>query len=427
MGDPSGQALTPGTPHRWYRWELLALLGAAFFLHQGDRAIYGVVLSSIRADLGLTDSQLGAVAFSLFLTLALMMPVAGYVGDVFNRKWIIIASVIFWSSATMITGMARGVVGLILFRSVATAGGESFYAPAAYPLLASFHHKTRAFALAVHQSALYVGVMTSGFLGGAIAQRWGWRSAFYLFGGAGIALGFLLMARLQNAPHDPAGPGAVPQPWIGPAEALGVIFRTPTALLLTCGFTAIVFVNNAFVVWAPAFVEEKFGLSITVAGGCSMSYHHVAALIGVLVGGRLADAVAVRRRRFRLELQAAAMLCGVPAILWMGLAGSVAATWVAMGLVGLFRGLYESNTHASLFDVIPPRLRASAVGMMVMIAFLVGSVAPWFLGCCRELVSDGQGLSYGFAALAAAYLLGGLAVSAAWKWTFQRDYREEPA
>lgn len=425
MHDQPDQALTRRRPHRWYRWELLALLCAAFFLHQGDRAIYGVVLSSIRADLGLTDSQLGMVAFSLFLTLALMMPVAGYVGDVFNRKWIIIGSVVFWSGATMVTGMAGGVVGLILFRSVATAGGESFYSPAAYPLLASFHLKTRAFALSVHQSALYLGVMTSGFLGGAIAETWGWRAAFYLFGGAGVALGFLLVVRLKDAPREPASPDGAPQARVGAVEALGVIFRTPTALLLTCGFTAIVFVNNAFVVWAPAFVEEKFGLSVTVAGGYSMFYHHLAALIGVLVGGRLSDAAVLRHRRFRLQLQTAAMLFGVPAILWMGLAGSVAATWVAMALVGLFRGLYESNTHAALFDVIPPRYRASAVGMTVMIAFLIGSVAPWFLGLCREMFSDGRGLSYGFASLAATYLLGGLAVAAALKWTFHRDYFEE--
>ena len=101
-----------------------------------------------------------------------------------SRKWIITASLIFWSGATAVTGMAQGVLGLIAFRSVATAGGESFYAPAAYPLLAAFHQKTRALAMSVHQAALYLGVMTSGFLGGAIAERWGWRSAFYVFGSA---------------------------------------------------------------------------------------------------------------------------------------------------------------------------------------------------------------------------------------------------
>ena len=78
------------------------------------------------------------------------------------------------------------------------------------------------------------------------------------------------------------------------------------------------------------------------------------------------------------------MLLGVPAILWMGLADSVIATWAAMAALGVCRGLYEANTQASLFDVISPRFRASAFAMMVMTAFLIGSTSPWLLGLCRE-------------------------------------------
>lgn len=419
MQDRPSCLQSPRVPHRFYRWELLALLCGAFFLHQGDRAIYGVVLSSIRSDLGLTDAQLGLVGFTLFITIALMMPAAGYLGDIWSRKWIITGSVIFWSGATMVTGLAHGVIGLIAFRSVATAGGESMYAPAAYPLLAAFHQKTRALAMSIHQAALYVGVMVSGFLGGAIAERWGWRSAFYLFGGVGVALGAVLIFRLRDAPRE-AAPSSDEQ--IGPAQAAVVLFRTRTALLLTAGFTAIVVVNNAYMVWAPAFVEKKFGLSITQAGGYSMLYHHLAAMGGVLLGGRVSDAMVVRRRQFRLELQTAAMLLGVPAILWMGLAGSLTATWVAMAAVGLCRGLYESNTHASLFDVISPRYRASAVGAMVMIAFLIGSIPTWLLGYSEKIFPVGQGLSYGFASLSAAYLVGGLAVFVALRSTFAGDY-----
>jgi sugar phosphate permease len=203
------------------------------------------------------------------------------------------------------------------------------------------------------------------------------------------------------------------------------MFRTPTALLLTVGFAAIVLVNNAYVFWAPAFVEEKFDLPAKLAGRDAMLYHHLAALVGVLIGGRVADAFVGRRRQFRLELQGTAMLLGVPAIVGMGLATNLTATWIAMGTLGFFRGLYESNTHASLFDVIPPRYRASAVGMLVMLAFLAGSVSPWALGQCREMFPAGRGLSYGFAALSIAYLIGGLAVLAAVKTTFFRDYCEE--
>jgi len=406
--------------HRYYKWELLGLLFLAYFFHQGDRAIFGIVLSSIKGELQLTDQQLGMVGSVLFLTLALMMPIAGYLGDIWSRKWIITGSLVFWSTATILTGAVRGLPGLIAFRSVATAGGESFYAPAACSLLAALHKRTRALALSVHQASLYLGVMVSGFLGGYIADRWGWRSAFYIFGGCGILLGLVFVWRLKDAPRDGAQPGLAPAK-VGLFEALGVLFRTPTALLATVGFTAIVFVNNAYLVWAPNFLEEKFRLSLAEAGGQSMFYHHLAAMIGVLVGGRVSDVMVLRRPQFRLQLQTTSMLLAAPMILAVGLGGSLAATCAAMAGMGLFRGLCESNTQATLFDVIPPRYRASALSMMVMIGFLFGSTSPWLLGCCRTAFGQAHGLSYGFAAFSLAYLAGGIAFLAALLFTFHRD------
>ena len=204
----------------------LLLLCLAFFFHQGDRAIFGVVISEIRADLKLTDSQLGLVGSVLFLTMALMMPLAGIVGDRLKKNRIITISLIFWSSATLFTGCVQGLFGLLLLRSVATAGGEAFYSPAAYPLMARFHQRTRALALSLHQAALYVGVMTSGFLVGWIAENWGWRSAFYASAAAEFSSGWSSSSD-SRTPEQPAAAG---QPnAAGLLESMGIIFRVPTA------------------------------------------------------------------------------------------------------------------------------------------------------------------------------------------------------
>ena len=200
---------------------------------------------------------------------------------------------------------------------------------------------------------------------------------------------------------------------------------TLATVLLTVGCAAIIFVNNAYVVWAPEFIREKYGLSQTAAGGYSMFFHHVAALAGVVAGGRLTDRWVVSHPDFRLRLMGLAMLLGVPAIVFMGFAPALALTCLAMAVFGLFRGLYEANTHAALFDVIAPRFRASAVGNMSMCSFLLGSVSPWLLGWLRGVCPPGTGLSYGFMVLSAAYLAGGGAVWAARTFTFEKDrYRE---
>lgn len=404
--------------HRYYKWELLLLLCLAFFFHQGDRAIYGVVIPGIRAELHLDDEQLGVVGSVLFFTMALMMPAAGLVGDKFKKNWIITVCLIFWSSATLFTGCVQGLVGLILLRSVATAGGEAFYSPAAYPLMAKFHQRTRALALSLHQAALYVGVMTSGFLGDWIQQEWGWRAAFYVFGGCGILLGFVFVFRLKDSPDPPAPTGAVPGNG-GMLEALAVIFRIPSALMVTLGLTAIVFVNNGFIVWAPEFLREKENLAM--AGGYALFWHHLPALIGISIGGPLSDYWAIKRPTARLELQAVAMALGVPSIVLMGLAPSFAIACLGLALFGFFRGLYESNTHAAMFQVVAPRYRASAVAIAVMFAFLVGSSSPWLLGKCRVWFGAEHGLSYGFAAMAGAYLVGAIAIATARFAFFHRD------
>ena len=182
-----------------------------------------------------------------------------------------------------------------------------------------------------------------------------------------------------------------------------MLFRTPTALLATVGFTAMVFVNNAYLVWAPSFLEEKFQLSLTEAGRRSMFYHHLAAMVGVLVGGRVSDLMVVARPQFRLQLQTTSILLAAPLVAAVGLAGSLAATCAAMGGMGLFRGLCEANTQATLFDVIAaalPRLgpehdgdaRPSWLGS-------TSSLAAW--GAVATLFGQAHGLSYGFAALLA--------------------------
>jgi len=410
----------PRPLHKHYRWELLLLLFCTYFLHQADRAIFGIVLPSIKTDLRLTDTQIGASGTVLFLVLAVMVPVGGWLGDRWSKKWIITCSLFFWSAATMLTGISRGLGGLVAFRSVATGGGESFYGPASTALIAAFHKKTRALALSIHQGSLYFGIMVSGFLAAWVSQQFGWRPTFYIFGGCGILLGGILALRLRD-PAAAAGETESPRESLPPLESVKALVRIPTAPLLTAGFAAIVFVNNAYLVWAPLFIGKKFGVAEMTAGGYSMFYHHLAALIGVLIGGALADAVVPRKPKFRLQLQAAAMLCGVPLIFLLGRVNSLAALWVVIALFGFVRGLYESNTHAAMFDVVPQRLRATVVGLMIMCGFLLGSLSPLLFGLLGDRYGTAAGLGIGFSCLSLAWLIGGLCLVSALVFTYNRD------
>ena len=141
---------------RWYKWAVVALLGCAYFFHQADRAIFGVLVPYIQSDLSLTERQLGHVNTVLFLTIAVVTFIAGFIGDRFDRKRIITCSLVFWSLSTMGIGFASSFLAVVMLRSVATGGGESFYGPSAMSLLASHHRETRSLAFSIHQAALYL-------------------------------------------------------------------------------------------------------------------------------------------------------------------------------------------------------------------------------------------------------------------------------
>ena len=404
---------------RFYKWELIILLWLAFFLNQADRQIFNVVLSLIKSDLQLTDAQLGLVAAVLIWTYGLFVPLSGYAGDVWSRKKIIGISLLFWSVATVFTGVSATVWHLILLRGIATGGGEAFYAPSANALISEYHHKTRAFAMSLHQTAVYFGIVSSGFLAGYIGEQYGWRSAFYLFGFAGVLLAVVIFLRLKNNRSDN---DSVPvEQKIPFREAISVLFQKPTAVLLTLAFAGMVFVNVGYLTWMPTFLLERFGLSLSAAGFNSMFYHHAAAFAGVLIGGKLSDRWAKKRPRARLEIQAVSFLLGAPFIYLMGVGTSEKVVYLSLAGFGFFRGVYDSNIFASLYEVIAPRYRSSASGVMLMGAFLTGAFAPYLLGVLKPTI----GLAAGIAMLSVVYLFSAAAIGLACRFFFTRDYYHE--
>lgn len=394
-----------------YKWELLALLWIAFFLNQADRQIFSVVLPLIKEELHITDAQAGLIASSLVWTYGLLVPVAGFFGDRFSRKSIIAVSLCFWSVATVLTGISSTLIQFILLRGIATGGGEAFYAPAANALISEEHKKKRSLALAIHQSAVYFGIILSGLIAGYIAQHYGWRKSFYVFGGLGIIISIVILFRLKKD---------VPQQLLNKVSVLQTaktVARKPTAVLLTMAFACMVFVNVAYLTWMPSLLVEKFRLSLSQAGFSSMFYHHVGAFIGVIIGGIVTDKAALKNPVRRLTVQAIGLLAGAPFIFWMGASNTEAGTYTALFLFGIFRGIYDSNIFASLFEVVVPAIRSSAAGLMLMFAFLTGAFSPYLLGELKPSL----GLSTGLSWLWVSYFAGSILIFISIIFFFKKD------
>ncbi|MCX6909002.1 MAG: MFS transporter [Verrucomicrobia bacterium] len=404
-----------------YKWELIVLLWFAFFFNQADRQAYNVVLPLLSADLKLSPVQAGLVASIFLWCYALLVPVAGYLGDISRRKWIVFWSLLVWSGGTILSGATTGLASLIVFRSIATGGGEAFYFPSANSLIGQYHQKTRAMAMSIHQTALYVGLIASGFIAGWIGERFGWRSSFYVFGAIGVVLALIIMVRLKDEGLSEEATTQAKSARLPLPVVLKAIAGKPTVWALWLAFSCFYFAQIGYITWMPSFLHEKFKLSLSNAGFSSMFYHHVAAMIGVLLGGKVSDLLAMRRRTVRLEVEYIGLFLGAPFICLMGLTDNLLLCYVGLAGFGLFRGIYDSNLYAALFDVIEPRFRASAVGIMLAVVFFVSAFAPVALGWAKSTI----GLTAGLASLSLAYIVGGSIILLALKTTFRRDYYNE--
>ena len=401
-----------------YKWEVLLLLWMAYLLNQGDRQVFNTVLPAIRDALSLTDTSVGLIATIFNLAFAIAVPVGGWMGDRFSRKWVVTLSVLFFSVATMFTGMATSFVWLIVLRSVATGGGEALFGPSNYSILAQYHTDTRARAMSIHQTAYYVGVILAGWLAGLIADKAGWRWSFLIFGGIGILWGILMVFRLDNRPPSISSKenGEMAKP--GFLDGFKAVFTTPTALMLTIGFSGLIFVITGFMTWVPAYLQEEFGQSQAEAGFNSMFWTYVAAFVGILLAGSLSDKLALRACRYRMYLQAVGLVLGAVSLFFMGGKSSLAFIYFCFAAWGFFRAFFDANTYSVLYDVTPERLHASCGSVMGMTGFAVGAFAPLVLGAMKQSMGS---LSSAFPLLALIWIVCGLLMFVVARFFYAKD------
>lgn len=416
----------------WVKWEVLLLLWMAYLLNQGDRQIFNTVLPSIRESLHLTDTSVGLIATLFNLFYAFMVPLGGWAGDRFSRKWVVTISILFWSIATMFTGLANGVILLVLMRSVATGGGEAFFGPANYSLLGQYHTDTRARAMSIHQTAYYIGVILAGWLAGLIADRFdqlhpgnGWKYSFLIFGAVGVIWGILMIFRLKDKKEDPdcatdySGDKNTEEHKPGILDGFKTVFTTPTAAILTIGFSGLIFVITGYMTWMPAYLQEELHQSQAAAGFNSMFWTYLAAFVGVLIAGVMSDRLAIRSPKFRMLLQALGLILGAIPLFVIAKINTITVLYCCFAAWGFFRAFFDANTYAVLYDVTPSRLHASCSSAMITTGFAVGALAPVVLGYLKECLGTLQAT---FHILGIIWLICGvMMVVVSYLW-YQKDY-----
>ena len=323
----------------------------------------------------------------------------------------------------MATATAFNFPSLLFFRA-AEGLGETFYFPASMSLISDYHGKSsRSRAMGTHQTSVYLGTIAGGAFGGLISQFYGWRYSFVVFGGLGVILGFVLAKLLVEPERGAAdkkdfGVEIRAKQQMSFREFLKVIWATPTVLLCMGAFMLDNFVGMVLLSWMPAFLYDKFKLSLAMAGLTATVFIQLASMVGSPIGGWLADHLRKRFPGGRIAVQMIGLLGAAPFVIWCGQTLSVMSLIIALTCWGFFKGLYDANIFASVLDVIRPEARGTAVGFMNMIGWLVGAgSAPVIIGYIAQKAS----LSYAISIASLALIAGSSLLLIAILFTAKRD------
>lgn len=390
-----------------YRWFAVFLLWLVCVFNYADRQAIFSVFPLLKSEMGLSDVQLSVVGTSFMWVYAVCGPFAGMLTDRFARKTLIAGGLVFWSAVTAAVALSQHYWHLVALRAVQGLG-EAFFFPASMSLISDYHgRETRSRAMSINQSGVYAGTIAGGALAGLLAENYGWRASFTVFGVLGMVLGAALVFLLKEPPR-----GQLDEPGVhGPLrldgglwEGVRAAFAHPMSLVLMAVFTGANFVAIIFLTWMPSFLYRKFHMNLAMAGLSGTAYIQIASVCGVLAGGWLADRWVRKSPAGRMRAQMLGLFAGIPFIFLTGWTLSAPVLILSMAGFGYAKGMYDANIWASLYDVVKPERRGTALGVMNSVAWLGGSAGP----VAVAFAAQSFGMSFALSASSIVYLLVGL-------------------
>ena len=368
-------------------WLIVALLVPVALLNYLDRQMLAAMKFSVMQDIPdiALEENWGKILALFKWVYAVLSPIGGYLADRFSRRHVVAGSLLVWSAVTWATGHVTTYDQLLAARAVMGIS-EAFYIPAALALIADFHlGPTRSRAVGCHQMGIYAGVIIGGFSGYvADTPGLGWRWAFDACGIVGVLYALPLFFLLRN-PERPAG--AAGRSHTSPGGALRELLSNGSFILLVLYFTLPALAGWVVRDWMPAILKAEFNIGQGQAGVSATLYWQVAAIVGAIVGGWLADRWMCRNPRGRIFVSAIGMGLIVPAMFGVGYAPQTGLLGVAIAfliLFGLGWGFFDSNNMPILCQIARPDLRATGYGIMNLVSISCGGFADWGFGILRD-------------------------------------------
>lgn len=370
----------------------LTLLMLAYALSMCDRMILSILFPDIKAEFGLSDTQLGllgGISFALFYA-TMGLPIAR-LSDQHSRKWIIITSLVVFSAMTAFSGLAAGFISLLILR-IGVGIGEAGVNPASHSIIADyFPPQRRAFAMAILMLGASLGMMLGFVGGGVIAEAYNWRIALVSVGVPGLFLA-VVMARSLREPErgtyetEPLQP---PPPILTTAATM---WASPAMRHLIAGSVVAGLVGYGFTQWLPTFFIRAHDLSQSQTGMVMAGVFGISGAIGALVAGKWFDRLANRGFQYGMWMLAVVPFFTIPLFI-LGILADDLNTAILLFIIPGFAGNYVIGPTIAMIQTLSPvHMRAVSSAIKMLCLNLIGmGLGPLLVGLLSDLLTPHYG------------------------------------
>jgi predicted MFS family arabinose efflux permease len=385
-----------------YKIYALGLLVLVYISNYADRILLGILLPAIKAEFGLTDTELGflhGTAFAIFYA-TLGVPIAIY-ADRGNRKLVIVAATAMWSAMTALCGLAQTYWQLVGAR-IGVGVGEAGSNPPSHSIISDlFTLKYRGTALAIFSQGVSLGIVVGLYGGAQIAEAYGWRVAFYALGLPGLLIALLVLFTLVE-PRRGASDG---HSFTGDPPSLLTTLRfiaaQPSLVHILIGATLATLVGYSGVLWWPSFIMRSHGLSPADMSAFLSLVFGLGSGFGIFLGGYLSDYFGRRDVKLMPRVVSIAIIAGFPFGLALYLVDESALVFLLIGIPAAAGGMYLGPSIAMVQSLVAVRMRTVASALFLFIINLIGmGLGSLMIGG----LSDGLKPTYGDDALRYALL-----------------------
>lgn len=355
------------------KWKVLAILTLVYTFSFIDRQLLVILAEPVKAELGLSDGQLGlltGLAFAaLYVTLGL--PIAR-LADKSNRKNVVSASLAIWSLMTVISGMVANFTQMLLAR-IGVGIGEAGGSPPSHSLISDyFKPEKRATALSIYSVGIYIGIFLGFTIGGVLAQNYGWRTAFYSVGIPGILLAavvYFFVKEPIKGRYDPAG---VSTETPSLSSVIKTLSSKKTFVYLALGTGFIAFGSYGAGNFLPSFLQRVHGVDVSRAGSLLGLAFGGGGAIGTFLGGYLADRLRTADMRWYIWLPIlCTLLALIPFAIYLFSETLNLVIWMIF-MVSALLAVYLGPAIAVTHSLVNARMRAFASAVLFLILNIIG-------------------------------------------------------